>query len=112
MHYTAGPPFLLRNRLPPFFGYMYWLGNYCGVGGFETFKYKYFSKSILFGSPFRLEKVPIMSPFHSKMDPQFYKFKNPLHVGAVHDALDNMISTAKPLIQWQWLDGKKPLKNH
>ena len=51
---------------------------------------KYFSKSILFGSPFRLEKVPIMSPFHSKMDPHFYKFKNPLHVGAVHDALDNI----------------------
>ena len=36
MHYTAGPPFLQRNRLPPFFGYMYWLGNYCGVGGFKT----------------------------------------------------------------------------
>ena len=47
-------------------------------------------KNILFGSPFLLEKVPIRSPFHSKMDPHFYKFRNPLHVGAVHDALDNI----------------------
>ena len=100
-----------------------------------------------------LEKVPIRSLFHSKMGHHFYKFGNPLHVGAVHDALDNIglfqsvcgqfklikvfvvvvncnlwkpsaffhkplkihrsqWSTEKPLIQWQWLDGKKPLKNH
>ena len=37
-----------------------------------------------------LEKVPIRSLFHSKMGHHFYKFRNPLHVGAVHDALDNI----------------------
>ena len=36
-------------------------------------------KNILFGSQ-----------FHSKRGPHFYKFRNPLHVGAVHDALDNI----------------------
>ena len=47
-------------------------------------------KNILFVSPFLLEKVPIRSLFHSKMGPHFYKFRNPLHVGVVHDALDNI----------------------
>ena len=47
-------------------------------------------KNILFGSPFLLEKVPIGSLFHSKMGPHFYKFRNPLHVGAVDDALDDI----------------------
>ena len=42
-----------------------------------------FSK-ILFGSPFLLPKVPIRSPFHSKLGPYFEKKnRSPSHVGAV-----------------------------
>ena len=38
---------------------------------------------MLFGSPFLLLKVPIRSPFHSKLGPYFEKIRSPSHVGAV-----------------------------
>ena len=41
---------------------------------------------IALGSPFLLAKVPIRSPFHSKLSPHFDKFMSSLHMGEVQTA--------------------------